>query len=179
MFIDRWKRKSKLFGYSQFLRACYKIRFNSWLLTSKLGYSNTRWSIKKIKKKNYFNIDWKYYTNWGRSVINFCFVFSFTEKFFKNKLLLAFLAIVLVIKIIKIKIMWLLPLIVGVTTAKKLVLKFLLFLFPALSQIFKLCSWYHHSYHKTNFHHHQHHINHLHTVSFSFFNCINFKWFYI
>lgn len=62
--------------------------------------------------------------------------------------------------------MWLLPLIVGVTTAKKLVLKFLLFLFPALSQIFKLCSWYHHSYHKTNFHHHQHHINHLHTVSF-------------
>ena len=88
----------------------------------------------------------------------------FTEKFFQNKLLLAFLAIVLIIKIIKIKVMWLLPLMVGVGTAKKLVLKFLLFLFPALSHIFKLCSYYHASYHKPNFHHHQHHINHLHTV---------------
>lgn len=71
----------------------------------------------------------------------------------------------LIIKIIKIKVMWLLPLLVGVGTAKKLVLKFLLFLFPALAHIFKLCSYYHASYHKPNFHHHQHHINHLHTVS--------------
>lgn len=87
------------------------------------------------------------------------------EKFFKNKLLLGFLAIIVVIKIIKIKVMWLLPLLVGVGAAKKLVLKFLLFLFPALSHIFKLCSYYHHTYHKSNYHHHQHHIQHLHTVS--------------
>ncbi|XP_061501755.1 uncharacterized protein LOC1272839 isoform X2 [Anopheles gambiae] len=90
-------------------------------------------------------------------------LFKKIKKFFQNKLLLAFLAIVLIIKIIKIKVMWLLPLMVGVGTAKKLVLKFLLFLFPALSHIFKLCSYYHASYHKPNFHHHQHHINHLHT----------------
>ncbi|XP_035892119.1 uncharacterized protein LOC118503227 [Anopheles stephensi] len=90
-------------------------------------------------------------------------LFKKIKKFFQNKLLLAFLAIVLIIKIVKIKVMWLLPLLVGVGTAKKLVLKFLLFLFPALSHIFKLCSYYHASYHKPNFHHHQHHINHLHT----------------
>ncbi|XP_059610875.1 uncharacterized protein LOC132257853 [Phlebotomus argentipes] len=90
--------------------------------------------------------------------------FKHIKKHLKNKLLLAFLAVVLIIKLIKIKIFWLLPLIVGVTTAKKLILKFLLFLFPALAQIFKLCSWYHHNYHQTKFHHHQHHINHLHTV---------------
>lgn len=70
----------------------------------------------------------------------------------------------LIIKLIKIKVFWLLPLIVGVATAKKLVLKFLLFLFPALSHIFKLCSWYHNSYHHTKYHHHQHHINHHHTI---------------
>ncbi|XP_062703021.1 uncharacterized protein LOC109409083 isoform X1 [Aedes albopictus] len=90
-------------------------------------------------------------------------LFKKIKKFFQSKLLLAFLGVILVIKIIKIKIMWLLPLLVGVGTAKKLVLKFLLFLFPALSHIFKLCSYYHASYHKPNFHHHQHHINHLHS----------------
>lgn len=92
-------------------------------------------------------------------------LFSIAEKFFRNKLLLSFLAIVLVIKLIKIKVLWILPLIVGVTTAKKLVLKFVLFLFPALANIFKLCSYYHKNYHDTKFHHHQHHISHLHTVS--------------
>ncbi|XP_055587753.1 uncharacterized protein LOC129740169 isoform X1 [Uranotaenia lowii] len=90
-------------------------------------------------------------------------LFKKIKKFFQSKLLLAFLAVILIIKIIKIKVMWLLPLLVGVGTAKKLVLKFLLFLFPALSHIFKLCSYYHASFHKPNFHHHQHHINHLHT----------------
>ncbi|XP_055298911.1 uncharacterized protein LOC129566739 isoform X2 [Sitodiplosis mosellana] len=86
------------------------------------------------------------------------------KKFFKNKLLLSFLAIVLVIKLIKIKIFWILPLIVGVTAAKKLLLKFVLFLFPALSHLFKLCSYYHKNYHDTKYHHHHHQINHLHTV---------------
>ncbi|KAJ6637523.1 hypothetical protein Bhyg_10254 [Pseudolycoriella hygida] len=91
-------------------------------------------------------------------------LFKKIKKFFRNKLLLSFLAIVLVIKLIKIKVLWILPLIVGVTTAKKLVLKFVLFLFPALANIFKLCSYYHKNYHDTKFHHHQHHISHLHTV---------------
>ncbi|GAB0087567.1 uncharacterized protein DMENIID0001_018920 [Sergentomyia squamirostris] len=90
--------------------------------------------------------------------------FKKIKKHLKNKLLLALLAVILIIKLIKIKIFWILPLLVGVGTAKKLILKFILFLFPALSQIFKLCSWYHHNYHQTKFHHHQHHINHLHTV---------------
>ena len=94
--------------------------------------------------------------------------FLFIEKFFKNKLILSFLAIVLVIKLIKIKIFWILPLIVGVTAAKKLLLKFILFLFPALSHLFKLCSYYHKNYHDTKYHHHHHQINHLHTVCIVF-----------
>lgn len=75
------------------------------------------------------------------------------EKFFKRKTVLAVLAVVLIIKLIKIKLFWLLPLLVitlkefvihfvndtfpqvGVGTAKKLVLKFLLFLFPALAHV--------------------------------------------
>lgn len=93
------------------------------------------------------------------------FPIFFLEKFFNNKLLLAFLAIVVVIKLIKIKIFWILPLIVGVAAAKKMLLKFVLFLFPALSQVFKLCSYYHKNYHDTKYHHHKHQINHLHTVS--------------
>lgn len=96
--------------------------------------------------------------------INCVLSYAISEKFFKNKLLLSFLAIVLVIKLIKIKIFWILPLIVGVTAAKKLLLKFILFLFPALSHLFKLCSYYHKNYHDTKYHHHHHQINHLHTV---------------
>lgn len=92
------------------------------------------------------------------------FFFFLTEKFFKGKLILSFLAIVLIIKLIKIKIFWILPLIVGVAAAKKMLLKFILFLFPALSHLFKLCSYYHKEYHETKYHHHRHQINHLHTV---------------
>lgn len=54
---------------------------------------------------------------------------------------------------------------IGATAAKKLILKFLLFLFPALSHIFKLCSYYHSNYHTKNYHHHHHSIKHLHAVS--------------
>lgn len=88
------------------------------------------------------------------------------KKIFKNKLLLGFLAVVFVIKLIKIKILWLLPFLIGYGAAKKLVLKVLLFFFPALAHIFKLCSWYHHNYHhgSTKLHHHKHHISHTHTV---------------
>ncbi|CRK87096.1 CLUMA_CG000832, isoform B [Clunio marinus] len=74
------------------------------------------------------------------------------KKFFKNKILLAVVAIVLIIKIIKIKLFWLLPLLVGVGTAKKLVLKFLLFLFPALSHV--LYDDHHHGHgHDDGIHH--------------------------
>ncbi|XP_055906938.1 uncharacterized protein LOC129942151 [Eupeodes corollae] len=86
------------------------------------------------------------------------------QKFFRSKLMLSFLALILILKIIKIKIFWLLPLIVGVGTAKKLLLKFLLFLFPALSHLFKLCSYYQQEYHSTKYHHHHHLINHHHTI---------------
>lgn len=78
--------------------------------------------------------------------------------------MLSFLALILIIKLIKIKIFWILPLIVGVGAAKKLLLKFILFLFPALTHLFKLCSYYHKNYHDTKYHHHHHQINHLHTV---------------
>ncbi|XP_034116488.2 uncharacterized protein LOC117576062 isoform X2 [Drosophila albomicans] len=87
------------------------------------------------------------------------------DKFLRNKLLLSFIALALIIKIIKIKLFWLLPIVIGVGAAKKLLLKFLLFLFPALSHLFKLCSYYQQSYHGgTKYHHHHHLINHHHTV---------------
>ncbi|EDW14711.2 uncharacterized protein LOC6573159 isoform X2 [Drosophila mojavensis] len=86
------------------------------------------------------------------------------NKFLRNKLLLSFIALVLIIKIIKIKLFWLLPIVIGVGAAKKLLLKFLLFLFPALSHLFKLCSYYQQPYHGTKYHHHHHLINHHHTV---------------
>ncbi|XP_063389413.1 uncharacterized protein LOC134675161 isoform X1 [Cydia fagiglandana] len=80
----------------------------------------------------------------------------------KKKLITAAIAIVLVIKLIALKLVFVLPLIMGVTTAKKIFLKLLLFIFPALSHIFKLCSWYHNNYHTTKYHHHHHLITHHH-----------------
>lgn len=90
--------------------------------------------------------------------------FVSSDKFLRNKLLLSFIALVLIIKIIKIKLFWLLPIVIGVGAAKKLLLKFLLFLFPALTHLFKLCSYYQQSYHGTKYHQHHHLINHHHTV---------------
>ncbi|XP_033165918.1 uncharacterized protein LOC117144699 isoform X4 [Drosophila mauritiana] len=87
------------------------------------------------------------------------------QKFLRSKLVLSFLALLLIIKIIKIKLFWLLPIVIGVGAAKKLLLKFLLFLFPALSHLFKLCSHYQQSYHApAKYHHHHHLIDHHHTV---------------
>ncbi|XP_004926122.1 uncharacterized protein LOC101742205 [Bombyx mori] len=86
------------------------------------------------------------------------------KKAIKKKLLTALIAIVLVVKLIALKLVFVLPLILGVTTAKKMFLKLLLFLFPALSHIFKLCSWYHQNYHTTKYHHHHHLITHHHKV---------------
>ncbi|KAI8423195.1 hypothetical protein MSG28_014238 [Choristoneura fumiferana] len=86
------------------------------------------------------------------------------KKHIRKKLITAAIAIVLVIKLIALKLVFVLPLIMGVTTAKKIFLKLLLFLFPALSHIFKLCSWYHNSYHTSKYHHHHHLITHHHKV---------------
>ncbi|XP_039492103.1 uncharacterized protein LOC120452095 isoform X1 [Drosophila santomea] len=87
------------------------------------------------------------------------------QKFLRSKLVLSFLALLLIIKIIKIKLFWLLPIVIGVGAAKKLLLKFLLFLFPALSHLFKLCSHYQQSYHApAKYQHHHHLIDHHHTV---------------
>ncbi|XP_059050527.1 uncharacterized protein LOC131845481 [Achroia grisella] len=84
------------------------------------------------------------------------------KKYIKRKLVMAAIAIVLVVKLIALKLVFVMPIIFGVTTAKKMFLKFLLFLFPALSHIFKLCSWYHQNYHTTKYHHHHHLITHHH-----------------
>ncbi|KAJ1525436.1 hypothetical protein ONE63_010248 [Megalurothrips usitatus] len=81
---------------------------------------------------------------------------------FKKKLMSSFFALLLIIKMIKVKLMFLLPLILGVGAAKKLLLKVLLFLFPALSHLFKLCTFYHANYAK--YHHHHHKIAHHHHV---------------
>ncbi|KAL4701935.1 hypothetical protein ACJJTC_000124 [Scirpophaga incertulas] len=88
--------------------------------------------------------------------------FNKIKKYIKKKLLTAAIGIILVVKLIALKLIFVLPLIMGLTTAKKMFLKFLLFLFPALSHIFKLCSWYHQNYHTTKYHHHHHLITHHH-----------------
>ncbi|EEB18004.1 conserved hypothetical protein [Pediculus humanus corporis] len=70
------------------------------------------------------------------------------------------MALMLVIKMIKVKLMFLLPLIIGKATAKKLLLKVLLFLIPGLAHLFKLCHYYHAEHAK--YHHHHHKIKHHH-----------------
>ncbi|CAH0721090.1 unnamed protein product, partial [Brenthis ino] len=89
------------------------------------------------------------------------------KKYLKRKLIMAAIGIIVAIKLIALKLVFVLPVIFGVTTAKKLFMKILLFLFPALSHIFKLCSWYHQSYHTTKYHHHHHLITHHHKVPHS------------
>ena len=84
-----------------------------------------------------------------------CFFFFFTEKLFKKKLMHSFMALMLVIKMIKVKLMFLLPLIIGKATAKKLLLKVLLFLIPGLAHLFKLCHYYHAEHAKYHHHHHK------------------------
>ncbi|GJQ85513.1 hypothetical protein Trydic_g23099 [Trypoxylus dichotomus] len=87
--------------------------------------------------------------------------FKKIKKFISNKLIIALLAILLVIKLIAVKLLFFMPMLVGAAAAKKLLLKVLLFLFPALSHIFKLCPYYA----PTKYHHHQHHISHIHHLS--------------
>lgn len=59
--------------------------------------------------------------------------------------------------------MFFMPMMVGAVAAKKLLVKVLLFLFPALAHLFKLCKFApHHG--GTKFHHHKHQIAHIHHV---------------
>ncbi|XP_014475672.1 PREDICTED: uncharacterized protein LOC106744993 [Dinoponera quadriceps] len=88
-------------------------------------------------------------------------IFKKIKKFIQNKLLTSFLALLLIIKLIKVKFMFVIPFLFGVGTAKKLFLKLLLFFIPAFAHIFKLCSSYYSS-HSTKFHHHHHQIAHHH-----------------
>ncbi|XP_017770617.1 PREDICTED: uncharacterized protein LOC108558269 [Nicrophorus vespilloides] len=84
--------------------------------------------------------------------------FKKIKKFISGKLVMALMAILLVIKLISVKFMFFLPMVMGVAAAKKLLLKVLLFLFPVLGHLFKLCPYYS----PTKFHHHHHQISHLH-----------------
>jgi hypothetical protein len=88
----------------------------------------------------------------------------------KEKLLMAFFALMMVIKLIKVKLMFLLPVLLGVGTAKKLFLKMLLFIFPAFAQIFKFCAYYHAAH--TKFHHHHHQVSWI--RRFNFYSNLNF-----
>ncbi|XP_054002332.1 uncharacterized protein LOC128889048 [Hylaeus anthracinus] len=88
-------------------------------------------------------------------------IFKKLRKFIQNKLLTSFLALLLIIKLIKLKFMFVIPFLFGVGTAKKLFLKLLLFFIPAFAHVFKLCSSYYTS-HSTKYHHHHHQIAHHH-----------------
>ncbi|XP_075231660.1 DUF1676 domain-containing protein Osi17 [Lycorma delicatula] len=81
------------------------------------------------------------------------------KKLFHKKLMSSMLAAMMIIKLIKVKLMFLLPVLLGVGTAKKILLKVLLFIFPALAHLFKLCSYYHHH---AKYHHHHHQVAHHH-----------------
>nr|XP_034179161.1 uncharacterized protein LOC117603791 [Osmia lignaria] len=87
--------------------------------------------------------------------------FKKIKKFIQNKLLTSLLALLLIIKLIKVKFMFVIPFLFGVGTAKKLFLKLLLFFIPAFAHIFKLCSSYY-TTQSTKYHHHHHQIAHHH-----------------
>ncbi|XP_050460783.1 uncharacterized protein LOC126856375 isoform X1 [Cataglyphis hispanica] len=87
--------------------------------------------------------------------------FKKIKKFIQNRLLTSFLALLLIIKLIKVKFLFVIPFLFGVGATKKLFLKLLLFFIPAFAHIFKLCSSYYSSY-ATKYHHHHHQIAHHH-----------------
>ncbi|CAG9760735.1 unnamed protein product [Ceutorhynchus assimilis] len=88
--------------------------------------------------------------------------FKKIRKFINEKLIYALLAILLVVKLLAVKFLFLLPLLVGAATAKKLLLKILLFVFPFLHHIFKFCAYYPI---QAKYHHHKHLISHVHQVA--------------
>ncbi|CAL1685964.1 unnamed protein product [Lasius platythorax] len=87
--------------------------------------------------------------------------FKKIKKFIQNRLLTSFLALLLIIKLIKVKFLFVIPFLFGVGAAKKLFLKLLLFFIPAFAHIFKLCSSFYSS-HATKYHHHHHQVAHHH-----------------
>lgn len=89
------------------------------------------------------------------------FSFFFSGEFISERLIYAFLAILLVIKLLAVKIIFILPTILGVAAAKKLILKVLLFLFPALHHLFKLCAYVPHG---AKHHIHKHQVSHIHEI---------------
>ncbi|KAI4495752.1 hypothetical protein M0802_008375 [Mischocyttarus mexicanus] len=95
------------------------------------------------------------------SVSNEGRIFKKIKKFIQNKLLFSFLALILIIKLIKIKFLFIIPFLFGVGAAKKLFLKLLLFLIPSFAHVFKLCSSFY-TYHGPKYHHHHHQIAHHH-----------------
>ncbi|XP_071557028.1 uncharacterized protein Osi17 [Temnothorax nylanderi] len=88
-------------------------------------------------------------------------IFKKIKKFITAKLLTSLLALLLIIKLIKVKFLFIIPFLFGVGAAKKLFLKLLLFFIPAFAHIFKLCSSYY-SNQGPKFHHHHHQVAHHH-----------------
>ncbi|XP_014221820.1 uncharacterized protein LOC106649065 [Trichogramma pretiosum] len=91
------------------------------------------------------------------------FILKKIKKQIQNKIFGAILLLILLIKIIKLKFMFVIPFLFGVGTAKKLFLKLLLFFVPAFAHVFKLCSSYystvkHHHHHHNKVAHHHHHL---------------------
>ncbi|KAL0105075.1 hypothetical protein PUN28_016607 [Cardiocondyla obscurior] len=88
-------------------------------------------------------------------------IFKKIKKFIQTKLITSFLALLLIIKLVKVGLLFIIPFLFGVGTAKKLFLKLLLFFIPAFAHIFKLCSSYYSSQ-GPKFHHHHHQVAHHH-----------------
>ncbi|XP_014600031.1 PREDICTED: uncharacterized protein LOC106784714 isoform X1 [Polistes canadensis] len=99
--------------------------------------------------------------NQGSGVSNEGRIFKKIKKFIQNKLIFSFIALILIIKLIKVKFLFVIPFLFGVGAAKKLFLKLLLFLIPPFAHIFKLCSSFYTS-HGPKYHHHHHQIAHHH-----------------
>ncbi|XP_050531765.1 uncharacterized protein LOC126900238 [Daktulosphaira vitifoliae] len=91
------------------------------------------------------------------------FMKKMIKHLFKKKLMQSLMALLMIIKLIKVKLMFILPLVVGASAAKKILLKVLLFIFPPLAHLFKMCSFYQHHAAKYHFHHHKikHHHHHI------------------
>lgn len=77
-----------------------------------------------------------------------------TGKFIQNRLIMSFLALLLIVKLIKVKFAFIIPFLFGAAVSKKIFLKILLFLVPAFAHVFKLCSAYYSSHTKSHHHHH-------------------------
>ncbi|XP_028128253.2 uncharacterized protein LOC114324586 [Diabrotica virgifera virgifera] len=84
------------------------------------------------------------------------------KKYITDRLLYALLAILVVIKLLAVNVIFFLPSMLGVVTAKKLIVKVLLFLFPALHHLFKLCEY---TPYGAKHHIHKHQIAHIHQVA--------------